>query len=51
MVPRSTRRLLMKATPENTVSSVMGSRGRTVRSIRMAAAPAPARMNMAPAVK
>jgi hypothetical protein len=41
----------MNATPEKTVSSVMGSRARTVRSTRIAAADAPARMNIAPAVK
>ena len=51
MVPRSTRRLQMKPTPEKTVASVTGSRVRAARSMRMAAALTPARMNNAPAVK
>src|SRR5215468_933617 len=51
MVPRSTRRLQMKPTPEKTVASVTGSRVRAARLMRMAAALTPARMNNAPAVK
>jgi len=51
MVPSSTRRLWMNATPENTFSSVIGSRGRTCRATRTAAASAPARTAIAPAVK
>jgi len=51
MLPSSTRRLRMNATPENTVSTVIGSRGRTARSMRIPTARPPARMNMAPAVK
>jgi hypothetical protein len=40
----------MNATPEKIVSRVRGSRARTVRSIRIAAANAPAKTNITPAV-
>ena len=51
IVPSSTRRLWMKATPENTVAMVIGSRVRAVRSVRITVASAPESTKSAPEVK
>ncbi len=51
MLPSSTRRLTMNATPDSTVASESGSRTHTVRATRTATASAPASANSAPAVR